>query len=392
MAAAATADRLTGLWQAHTTEWRDPAQIVSQWREASRIDPGMLAWRVSGAFWEVLGELGITLLVTREYEHLLFALAAPASSPSVSFMGLPHPSGMVADRDRHLVHVASTRNPNQVYSLGPVRDREGIGTLVPLTSRFLPGSLYLHDLALIGGVLHGNAVGWDRVVRLDDDGGHHPVWWPRAVDEQNSAPPFRNHLQLNSIAAGGSLETSFFSASADRVGHRRPGHRNFAVDGRGVIFSGATREPVVRGLTRPHSARLWGDELWVDNSGYGEVGIATDGKLGVVAKLPGWTRGLHLERDHAFVGTSRVIPRFRQYAPGVDLPTSVCGVHIVSRSGGDVLGSLVWPEGNQIFAIEGIPSSLAGRLPFAQRGRRTIMHDRRLFDAFAPDPHCFSTP
>ena len=54
-----------------------------------------------------------------------------------------------------------------------------------------------------------------------------------------------NYIQLNSIAAGRTVEESFFSASADAITPRRPGHRDYPVDGRGVVFSGATREPIV---------------------------------------------------------------------------------------------------------------------------------------------------
>ena len=44
------------------------------------------------------------------------------------------------------------------------------------------------------------------------------------------------------------------------------------------------------------------------NSGYGELGFVSDGRLEVVARLSGWTRGLCIVGDVAFVGTSRVIP------------------------------------------------------------------------------------
>ena len=103
----------------------------------------------------------------------------------------------------------------------------------------------------------------------------------------------RNFIQLNSIAAGKTLKQSFFSASSDSIGTRVPGQRNYPVDGRGVIFSGASREPVVRGLTRPHSARLWRRRLLVDNSGYGEFGLV-DGDRFVTdceaAGLDAWAR------------------------------------------------------------------------------------------------------
>jgi uncharacterized protein (TIGR03032 family) len=155
------------------------------------------------------------------------------------------------------------------------------------------------------------------------------------------------------------------------------------VDRRGVIFSGATREPIARGLTRPHSARLANGRLWVDNSGYGELGTIESGRFEPVARLPGWTRGLCFVGGVAFVGTSRVIPRFRGYAPGLDVASSVCGVHAVEVASGRVLGSLEWPVGNQIFALDWVPSGVASGLPFAARGRRSAARERDLFYTFS---------
>jgi uncharacterized protein (TIGR03032 family) len=351
--------RPEALWARHDAEWRDPAQIVSQWEEAAAVDRRLLRARASRGWWELLDELRVTLLVTREYEHLVMALGGDRRA---SFMRVPHPSGVAVDRERGIVHLASTRNPNQVYDLAPL-EAEG-RPLVPIRSRFYPGSLYLHDLALVGGELHGNAVGQNAVVRLPAEGGFERVWWPKAIEAPDGPVFARNHLQLNSIAAGESLERSFFSASADAISARRPGHRNFPVDRRGVVFDGATREPVVRGLTRPHSARLHEGTLWVDNSGYGEVGPVVDGRFEPLARLPGWTRGLCLLGRVAFVGLSRVIPRFRMYAPGLDVDRSRCGVVALDARSGEVLGSYTWPLGNQVFAVEWVPRELTRGLPF----------------------------
>src|SRR5205823_12622765 len=117
------------------------------------------------------------------------------------------------------------------------------------------------------------------VVRLPEGGGFEPVWWPRCIDGPRGPRTDKNYLQLNSIAAGPSLKTSYFAASAAAPSRRRPGHLNFPVDRRGVVFSGATREVVGTGLTRPHSARLRGQEVWVDNSGYGELGRIVAGRF-----------------------------------------------------------------------------------------------------------------
>lgn len=380
-------------WAAHAAQWRDPAQIVSQW-ESAAIDSALMRYRIRGSFEQTLEELGVTLIVTREYEHLLMALSVHEGRLHMTYVPLPHPSGIAIDRGADTVAIASTRNPNQVFRFAPatrgLNRRDAAASvldrpLLPFASTFYPGSLYIHDLAYIDNRLYANAVAHNAVVELRDDGHWRRVWWPKAI-ERDGDPDFgRNYLQLNSIAAGASISSSYFSASAERMSARRPGHLNFTVDGRGVILSGKTREPVVRGLTRPHSVRFRAEELWVANSGYGELVRADDGRPQVVSRLPGWTRGLCVCGDTAFVGTSRVIPRFRAYAPGLDVGKSVCGVHAIDLRSGQTLGSFVWPGGNQIFAVEWIARSVTFGFPFGPSLRRGATARRLLFYAYDTD-------
>ena len=366
-------DRLDRLWSEDQSRWRDPAHALTVW-DGGRLDPVLLSCRAAGQWWDVIDRLKMTLLVTREYEHLLLAASTLEGRPRLTYLPLPHPSGLAIDRERRTVAVASTRNPNQIFQLSPVTTtlpradrtppRLTDRPLVPIRSTIHPGAMYIHDLAYIGGRLHANSVGQNAVVALDDAGGDTLVWWPRCAERRGRPLIARNHLQLNSIAAGATLEESFFTASTDRITARRPGHLNFPVDRRGVLFSGATREPVVRGLTRPHSARLHRGAAWIDDSGYGRLVVTRSGSLDTVAELPGWTRGLCITGGIAFVGTSRVIPRFSHYAPGLKPERSRCAVHAVDLDSGRVLGSLTWPSGNQIFAIDWIPRGWSAGLPF----------------------------
>jgi len=375
-------------WNAQAALWRDPAEAVSLHRAGAAIDRRLLTGKTRGDFWGLLQSLDITLLVSREYEHFVMALTMRAGRPFVTHMPLPHPSGIAVDRRRGTVFIASTRNPNQIYRFRPLagllarKDRPQPGTddrpLMPVEARFLPGGLYIHDLAIVGNDLHANAVGQNAIVRIDGH-RHEPVWWPRCI-ERRGAPDFgRNYIQLNSIAAGTTLKDSFFSASGDSIGKRFPGQRNYPVDGRGVIFSGATREPIVRGLTRPHSARIWRRGLWVNNSGYGEFGTTRDDAFVTVTRLPGWTRGLTFAGGYAFVGVSRVIPRFSAYAPGLEGSTSVCGVFVIEMSTGKVVASIVWPMGTQIFAVEWISASAASGFPYPAGSRNDTSRLERLF-------------
>jgi uncharacterized protein (TIGR03032 family) len=298
------------------------------------------------------------------------------------------------DLKRGRVHVAATRNPNQVYDLAPLAGLQaradspgprGLDAkpLWPQRVRYYPGSCYFHDLALVGGQLHANAVGHNAVVRLPDEGGFERVWWPKSIEGPGGPRFGRNELQLNSIAAGKDLASSFFTASTAKPGKRRPGDPLFAVDRQGVVFGGRSRQVVGGGLTRPHSARQHQGRLWVANSGYGELGLMQDDAFVAVFRLPGWTRGLALQGDLAFVGTSRVIPRFRAYAPGLDVDASVCALHLLNTRTGAALGSLRFPWGNQIFAVEAVPASFT--LGFAQvAGKAAPKALERLAYAYSP--------
>lgn len=380
------------LWSLHNDEFRDPAEVVSYWQEARRIDPRLLEWETSGRWWEVLAELRITLLVTREYEHLVLAMCADETGPTVSVMRIPHPSGLTIDRTRGVVHIAVTRNPNQIFDLMPVQGlKRRLDTddsalegkfLVPVRTRFLPGCLYIHDLAMVGGRLHANSVGENSVVVLGRLGGCRRVWWPKCIETDNGPIFGRNHLQLNSIAAGDTIEDSFFSASTDEITEIRPGNPDFPVNGRGVIFSGKTGQVIARGLTRPHSARFFDGRIWVDNSGFGEVGLIDAKKFLTVTKLPGWTRGLCFHEGIAFVGSSRVLQRFESYAPGLDPGVAQCGVYAIDAKSGEILGSIVWPFGSQIFAVEWVPCDFTSGFPFRPAQPLSQSDEKLLFYSF----------
>ena len=74
----------------------------------------------------------------------------------------------------------------------------------------------MHDLAIIGGELHANAVGQNAIVRLNAKAEYERVWWPKCIEGEEGPIFGQNYIQLNSIAAGTSLKDSYFSASCDR--------------------------------------------------------------------------------------------------------------------------------------------------------------------------------
>lgn len=93
------------------------------------------------------------------------------------------------------------------------------------------------------------------------------------------------------------------------------GWRDRRADGGAVIDvrSGAV---VCEGLSMPHSPRLHRGELWVLNSGTGELGVVADlasgkGRFVPRAFCPGFLRGLAFHGNHAIVGLSK--PRYKRF-------------------------------------------------------------------------------
>lgn len=354
---------------------RDPYQVICGSYEMHGIVPASLEYELEGRFLSLLEKLRLTLLVSREYEHLLIALRAQGRKLQQSFLHLPHPNGIVVNHRTDKVYVASTRSPNQIVELSLVSSlmpRDGYKSkvkkgnyLVPSRIKYYAGAYYFHDLAIIGGRLYANSVGKNGVIQINMDraASEEVVWSPLPESMRNT-----NHLQLNSIAAGPSLAASYFSASAEQPGEYKPGDLRFPVDQKGVIFHGKTRKVIARGLTRPHSAKLHRGKLWVNNSGYGEFGFIENGSLQVGIKFGGWTRGLCFFDNIAFVGVSKIIPKFKAYAPGISSENQECAVYAVDIDKQKILGAIRWPWGNQIYGIECMDTAKCSGFPFTQAG------------------------
>src|SRR5437867_1362027 len=103
---------LDTLWAHHHAQFRESHAIVTQYHFAAEADAALLQFSTRGDWWEIVEQLDITLLVTREYEHLVMALTVENGKPRISYLALPHPSGLAVDLARKAVYLASTRNPN----------------------------------------------------------------------------------------------------------------------------------------------------------------------------------------------------------------------------------------------------------------------------------------
>ena len=90
----------------------------------------------------------------------------------------------------------------------------------------------------------------------------------------------------------------------------------------------------------------------------------------------------HLPQKNCLYWNVSGASSFRQYAPGLDLEQSTCGVHAVDIGSGKVLGSLIWLYGNQIFALDWLPNRVTCGFPFRVGLKRATRQEKNLFYAF----------
>jgi len=177
-------------------------------------------------------------------------------------------------------------------------------------------------------------------------------WRPRFVSAL--APEDRCHLSGLAMEHGSPAYVTAHAATDTADGWRDQKARG------GVLIDVASGEPFVRGFTMPHSPRIAGGALWVLDSGEGaleRIDRATGART-VIARLPGFTRGLCMVGSHALVGLSRIREAkvFGGLSIAAFLPQLVCGVAIVNTESGKVEGKLRFTSGcEEIFDVAVLP-------------------------------------
>lgn len=173
----------------------------------------------------------------------------------------------------------------------------------------LTGALDAHDVGLgaDGAPVFVNTQ-YNCLATTDARHSFRAVWRPDFI----SALVREDRCHLNGLAMDGT-RPAFVSAvsRSDTI----DGWRDRRADG-GVIIDIAANRIVCDGLSMPHSPRLHQGQLWVLNSGSGELGVIEGAATGTgrfvpKAFCPGFLRGLALHRNYAVVGLSK--PRHQRF-------------------------------------------------------------------------------
>jgi uncharacterized protein (TIGR03032 family) len=203
---------------------------------------------------------------------------------------------------------------------------------------WITGDVDAHDVAFAadGRPVFVNTL-FSCIATVSDGASFRPLW----------RPPFLSRLaaedrcHLNGLALeNGTPRYVTLVANSDVA----DGWRDRRADG-GMLMDVTTNEPLLTGLSMPHSPRLHDGRVWLLNSGTGELGFLDSGtqKFVPVAFCPGYARGLAFIGQYAIVGLS--LARENRTFQGLPLDSALaergaearCGLMVVDTKTGDTV-------------------------------------------------------
>ncbi|MEO8606099.1 MAG: TIGR03032 family protein, partial [bacterium] len=236
---------------------------------------------------------------TYQTNRLFFIGLKPDGTLSAFERSFDRPMGLTATAERLYL---STRW--QIWrfddALPPGGEHNGYDRVYVPRQAHTTGDLDVHDLALDRDerLIFVNTA-YSCLATRSERYSFAPLWRPPFISRL--APEDRCHLNGLAMADGAPAYVTAVSRSDVVSGWRDRRERG------GCIIDVEDSEIVVDTLSMPHSPRVYRDQLWVLNSGSGEVGYVdrAAGRFEPVAFCPGFLRGMALHGDYAIVGLSQ---------------------------------------------------------------------------------------
>ncbi len=307
-------------------------------------------------FPEVLKQLGLSLLVSTYQAGKVVAVGAAEQGVQLSFHNFDRAMGLALEEDR--LAVGTTR---QIWMLRrSVEPVPGLGADGSYDSSFLvrrawfTNNIQAHEMAWCGDDLWVVNTRFSCLCVPDEEYSFVPRWRPPFISQL--AAEDRCHLNGLAMEDGQPKYVTAMSETNVADGWRL----NKATTG--CVIDVPSGETVARGFAMPHSPRIVQGQLLVLDSGNGRL-VAVDansGQMETVVQLPGYTRGLAIHGNIAFVALSKIreTSTFGGLPIGEKLNQLKCGLAIVDLAAGRTVATFEFKTGvDELFDAQVLPDT-----------------------------------
>ncbi len=310
-----------------------------------------LQYVFGGELPDLLQQLGISLVVSTYQAGKLMIVRSRGGRINTLIRNFPQPMG-VALRDDVMAFGARDRiwflqnSPEIAAQLDPPGTHDAC--YVPRSSH-ITGDIRVHEMQWVDDELLIVNTRFSCLCKLDQDYSFVPTWRPPFVTAY--AAEDRCHLNGMAVEAG-QLKYLTALGTTDTAG----GWRDHKADG-GVLMNYPDGEVIASGFAMPHSPRIYGGHLWILDSGTGSLRIVDPqtGKHEVIARFPGFVRGLAFHDKYAFVGSSKI----RESSTFSGVPIEAirdqlkAGVFVVDIVTGTTVGFIEYTSGcHELFDVQ----------------------------------------
>ncbi len=304
----------------------------------------------------VLDQLGCSLLVTTYQAGKLVVVRSDGGVINTHFRAFNKPMGMAVAPGRLAIGTAvdiwEFRNvPAVAAKLDPPGKHDAC--YLP-RSAHVTGDIQIHEMAYVGEKLWFVNTRFSCLATHDLDHSFSPVWRPKFISRLT--PDDRCHLNGLGLKDGRPKWATALGVT-DTGGAWRENKKSG-----GILIDIDTNEIIARGLSMPHSPRWHAGRLWLLESGTGSLGFVdpSSGRYEPIVKLDGFTRGMEMVGNLAFIGLSQV--RETAVFSGIQITERLqetertCGVWVVDIQRGQVVAFLKFEEAVQeVFAVALLP-------------------------------------
>jgi len=302
----------------------------------------------------LLGQLGVSLLVSTYQAGKVVAVGVAGGELTLSYHNFERAMGLAVKHDRIAVGARAQvwfleSSPDLAARIEPAGRHDAC--FLTRSSHFT-GEIQAHELAWAGDELWLVNTAFSCLCTLDSRHSFVPRWRPPFI----SALAAEDRCHLNGVAMVDG-QPRYVTALAET--DTPQGWRANKVQS-GCLIDVASGQTVACGFAMPHSPRVYHGQVWLLNSGAGQL-VRVDpasGQVQTVTELPGYMRGLALYGRFAFVGLSKI--RETSTFGGMPIaerqPELKCGVGVVDLGTGRLVAHLEFVTGvEEIFDVQVMP-------------------------------------
>ncbi len=217
---------------------------------------------------------------------------------------------------------------------------------------YFTGGVDIHDLHWGNKGLWAVNTSFSCLCLINDDYSFTPTWQPKFISQLIG----EDHCHLNGLAMENG-EPAYITALGK--GDTQQAWRANITKG-GILMHLPSNEIIIDGLAMPHSPRIFDGQLYALLSAKEEL-ICIDPQTGhyeVVAKIPGFVRGMAKHGDFLMIGTSKLRKNsstFKHLA--ITNKADVAGVTILHLPTGTIMAQLTYHTSvDEIYDIQVLPN------------------------------------